>query len=316
MRHIAVLGKGALGRVYGAALAHAERRVSFVVPERQLSRGGRLVVRQRQTGRELEIAEPTLVTRIPADADAALVCLRLEDLESTHELLAGRTGLPVFVLTPAFPEMLEALEARTGVACSAGIPGIAADHLPNGVTEYWPLPLARTLFDVNHLGRERVGELCALLGQSDLVATPSTHVAERNAATTAAFYPITVGVAVAGSFARLAADRELTELTTRACRETVELGRQLGRIDPGVRLLVALLGGARLGWAARLFPSVAPQSATFFEDHFGHKLNAQHQTLGAAIVGAAERRGLALPAVRQLIARHAARSAGPLAEAR
>ena len=88
--HVAIIGMGALGRVYGVRLAlRAACSVTFVV------RTGHAAVPLSLTRIDGDhaseaLSSPTLDTRVPADADVVLVCVRAEQLDASLDaVLAG-----------------------------------------------------------------------------------------------------------------------------------------------------------------------------------------------------------------------------------
>ena len=82
--HVAIIGMGALGRVYGARLvAYAGASVTFVVrPARAAAPAAPVqITRIDGDGAKNELASPALDITVPAHADIVLVCVRVEQLD-------------------------------------------------------------------------------------------------------------------------------------------------------------------------------------------------------------------------------------------
>ena len=125
----------------------------------------------------------------------------------------------------------------------------------------------------------RVSALVQALVASGLSAQLSDTVRSINPATTVAFYPLVLGIAIARSIDRLLADNALLKLGFEASRETRSLARCIGELAPfaGILLSFATPFTARAGIA--LARARAPESITFIERHFGQKLAEQDVAL-------------------------------------
>ena len=71
--HVAVVGAGALGAVYGVRLAKSGVTTSFVVREARAQKAGALALEQiDHEHRKDTLDSPSYVTSVPADADVVL----------------------------------------------------------------------------------------------------------------------------------------------------------------------------------------------------------------------------------------------------
>lgn len=298
--HVAVVGAGALGRVYGAHLADAGLRVTFVVRESRLNETTPFVIVRRNGDRRRRELSPTRSASIPGDADVVLLAVRADQLdESIERLLARGPAVPLVSLTPLLPLSLERVSGWARGRVWVAMPSIAASATGDGSDEYWAFRASPTLFEE---GPAVTAELVSALRRSGLPARLSRDVRTRNPATTAAFFPISVAVSRAGGVAKLLRDSELTELGLSALKETLPLAESLGPIDAPLRLLLRAVGPRSLGAVLRALTRTLPEAAEFVDSHFGDKLGAQHRVLGAEIVELARERRLALPRLERLLA--------------
>jgi hypothetical protein len=221
-------------------------------------------------------------------------------LPGVLDTLAAAPQVPVFALTPFLPNSYARVRARLGDRCIAGLPALAAEPYAGAVRYFCP-PLSRTLFEADSRYPELAAKLVQRLGEGGVPAATAGHVLARNAATTIAFFPITVALSMAGSLARLARDRELVVTMLAALDDARRLARDVGPIDPAVALLLHGLGPRALGAAAALGRHVVPGALTFLEDHFAHKLHAQHLALGDDVLELASERGRDAAAIAELM---------------
>jgi len=302
--HVAIIGAGALGRIYGVHLATAGERVSFVVRPSRLRDDEPFVI-ERSNGdrRRREINDPLRVERVPGDADAILLTVRADQLDpSIERLLREGPDVPLVALTPLLPITLERVEGWVDGRCFVAMPTVAASANANHVIRYWSFGAAPTLFERNGRRDSRTVELIvAALIRSALPARLSDDVRKRNPATTIAFFPISVAVSRSGGIDALLRHSTRLELTARAVRETLTLARELGPIEPPAALAGRFVGPRSLRAALRLSRWALPQATRFIDSHFGTKLSEQHRVLGSEILELGRRHSLALPALAELL---------------
>src|SRR5438874_9980179 len=102
--HVAIVGAGSLGRVYGVRLAiDAAVTVSFVVRPNRLRDGAMRIERIDRDQKVHALASPARVARVPGDADVALVCVRADQLDDALVALLGESSAPLVMLTPMLP---------------------------------------------------------------------------------------------------------------------------------------------------------------------------------------------------------------------
>lgn len=301
---VAVLGAGALGRVYGVHLAEAGEQVSFVVRPSRLTETRAFVI-QRRNGDRLrrQIAEPRRVSEIPPDTALILLAVRADQLnEDVERLLQSGPEIPVVALTPLLPLSLARLEGWTAANCFVAMPALASSEGPDGVDEYWAFRASPSLFeerDVN--GNDSVRALVVSLRRSRLPARSSRDVRQRNPATTIAFFPISVAVSRAGGVEPMLANPQLASLGAQAAREALVLAQRIGPIE--LPLVLALRGVTprTLRWVFSVVGKLLPEANHFVDSHFGTKLQAQHRVLGAEILELGRAHGVALPSLERLL---------------
>ena len=252
--HVAVIGAGALGAVYGVRLAlHADVTVTFVVRPKRAGDASPIVI-ERVKGDVRDVLEaPSRATRVPGDADVVLVCVGTEDLEG---LALGESDAPIVVLTPMMPRDWQKARAAFGPRILAAMPSVVAyARKDDGVVRHW-LPPARTRIDEPRAGDvvDTVNALVDALDRAGLGAHVEMAVHETNPATTVCAIPLAMALCVAGSLEALANDDDLATLAVRACSEGVAIGRRIGRPEIGAQLapfvasplaLRAMLAGLR-----------------------------------------------------------------------
>lgn len=304
--HVALIGAGALGRVFGAHLARAGERVSFVVRPARLADTSPVVI-ERQNGdrRRSEIVDPMRAEHVPADADAVLLTVRADQLdESVERLIRKAPAVPIVAFTPLLPLGLERVGAWAPGRCFVGMPTFAAEIDPvAGVTRYWSFRAAPTLLERDgRPGAPVVARLAEAFVRAGLPAKLSADVRARNPATTIAFFPISVAVSRSGGTEALLENPERLALAARASKETLALARLIGPIEAPVALAGRFLGPGSLRGALRLSRLVMPRAVEFLDTHFGTKLSGQHRVLGAEILELGKRRSLPLDGLAELLA--------------
>lgn len=303
--NVAIVGAGALGRVYGTHLSAAGHATRFVVrPARMGERTPFVVERQNGTGGRLEIASPERVTAVPQDSDLVLLCVRADQLDSNIEHMLQRLGdVPLVALTPLLPLSLARVEGWLGRPLFVGMPAVAAQPDADGVDRFWAFTAAPTRFEhARRAGLGRVTELACALEQAGLGARLAPGVRTENPATTIAFFPLSVAVSRAGGIDALQRDAELTRVATSGAREALALARRIGRVDPPLALLLRALSPRTLRAGLAVLGRTLPEARQFIDAHFGEKLGAQHRYLGAEILELARSHGIPMPGLGRLLA--------------
>jgi 2-dehydropantoate 2-reductase len=315
--HAVIVGAGALGRTYGVHLASAGATVSFLVrPERMPEHAAYVVEPLRGRRPALTLTEPRRVVRMPGDADVVLLAVRREHMNtSLQHILADAPAVPLVALTPLLPESEARLAGLIQGPCLVALPTVAARSDAQR-TQFFVPPFAKTLIE-SELGQpDIVQQLIDTLNRGGLPAAWSRGVRRRNPATTIAFYPLTLGLSIAGSMDRFTRDGELCSATLEAVREALGLAARIGPVTPPLRLALRWANATllRLGvHAARL---VAPAVTELLEEHFAAKLAEQHLVLGAEILELGRQHGSSLPALASLLARAPAGAPQPVERAR
>ncbi|HEU4407659.1 MAG TPA: 2-dehydropantoate 2-reductase N-terminal domain-containing protein [Polyangiaceae bacterium] len=304
--HVALVGAGDLGRVLGVRLAVAAGLdVSFVT-----RRGGALgplaIERVGRRGERLGLPDVVALREPPAHADALVVTVRAEQLDALLEAPWLRSSeAPVLCLTPLLPLALERVKGRLGARLAAAMPNVMA-YRREGLTRYWLSPRLVPMRVEAPKGPppEPVARLVAALDRAGFAARFELGTEEMNAATTVAALPLYMLPACGrGGLAEALADDELSSLAFRALAETRRLARHVGQPAPGASPLLALARPWQLRALARLGPSAGGEVAAFWDEHFGHKLAAQHRAMAHQVLALARRLGVLLPNFAALTAR-------------
>ncbi|MDB5213679.1 MAG: hypothetical protein JWO86_1606 [Myxococcaceae bacterium] len=315
--HVAVYGAGALGSVYGVRLAaRTTASVTFVVRAARVSERTPIVIERVKDVRDRRetIAEPVRAAAVPGDADVILLAVGTEDLEAIRPVLDASSA-PILVLTPMLPGDYARMRAAFGARLLAAMPGVVAYAREDGIVRYW-VPPAPTRIDEPRAGGhgEVVRALSGLLNEAGLDTHLELGVHEANPATTVCMIPIGMSVGLAGSMEALANDTLLLALTSRACREGVELSHRIGRAEAGARLGPFLATPLAMRAAVALVRRLSPEGLFYVDEHFGRKLRAQHRVMAHAMVDLAVAKSVAHAAIAELTTRldEAAISYAPL----
>ena len=233
--HVAIVGAGALGRVYGVRLAAAGTDVTFVVraSRMQESQPPLCIARVDGDKRQDELAAPRRSASVPAEADVIVVCVRAEQVDAPLErALAAAPDVPVVMLTPLMPAALETLCHALGQRVVVAMPGVVAyvrnaDRPGEEVTRYWLPRVAPTLIDETSRDAEvdSVTGLVDALVKAGLPARIEHGVRETNPATTVSFIPLAMALDVAGGSDALLADGALLALAIEAARASAGVAR-------------------------------------------------------------------------------------------
>ncbi len=302
--HVAIVGAGALGGLYGVRLAvRAKVDVTFVVRPARVSETTPLVL-EATNGKSRDVLEqPVRAARVPEDADVVLLAVGTEDLDAVRALL-GATEAPVVVLTPMMPDDYRRMREAFGERVLAAMPAVVSYVREDGVLRAWFPPKA-TLVDEPRAGASAtaVHALVAALREAGLPAQLELGVHEINPATTVGFIGVAMGIAVAGSVDALLADEALLALAVESCREGREIGRRIGRPDPMAALGAALATPTTLRFAFAALGRLSPEAIFYAEEHFGRKLRKQHLVMAQEIAALAHAKGVAGVAFEELARR-------------
>ena len=313
--HVAVVGAGALGSIYGARLAAAGAAVSFVV--RAVPDAPRPIVVERvENGERHRVAEPVRVTAVPDGVDAIVVCVRYEQLDDALASLLVASRAPVVTMTPLLPQDRAFLEEALGPSrLFPGMPGIVGYRDVEGEESfrYWLPRMAPTAVEASPAD-SGVARLVVALDGAGVPCVAKADVFETNAASTMTFVALTMGLELAGGADALLDDPELFGLALDAAAEAGVVARRFGAPAPWARALGRLLSvGATSGLGAGrgLQRSVmkaalaiarwrSREGVAYFEEHFGRKLHEQHVAMSEKLVELAERDGAPHAALRRL----------------
>jgi ketopantoate reductase len=261
----------------------------------------------------LTLPQPQRVVRIPEDASLLLLAVRREQMdERLQGLLQDAPTVPLIALTPLLPESETRLAGLIQGPCLVALPTVAA-RTDGERTQFFIPPFAKTLIE-SELGQpEIVQQLVDTLNRAKLPCAWSRGVRRRNPATTIAFYPLTLGLSLAGSMDRFTRDGEVYPLTRKAVREALALAARIGPVTPPLRLALRFANATLLRLAMRTARLLAPAVTELLEEHFAVKLVAQHRVLGEEILELARQHGTHMPALASLLERAPAALPGPRA---
>lgn len=304
--HVAVYGAGALGSVYGVRLAaRTTASVTFVVrAARAKERSPIVIERVKDVPDRREVIEaPARSATIPGDADVILLAVGTEDLDAIRPVLDASSA-PILVLTPMLPADHARMRAAFGARVLAAMPGVVAYARGDGVVRYW-LPPAPTRIDEPRAGDDGdvVRSLSALLDDADLATHLELGVHETNPATTVCMIPIGMAVGLAGGMKALSDNAPLLALTSRACREGVELSHRIGRAEAGARLGPLLATPLAMRGVVAALERFSPEGLFYVDEHFGRKLLAQHRAMAHAMVALALVKDVGHAAIAELATR-------------
>jgi 2-dehydropantoate 2-reductase len=309
--HIAVIGAGALGSVYGVRLAlHGGVDVTFVVRPARVSSKEPIVIEKVRGDRRDTLAKPTRAAVVPSDADAVLVAVGTEDLDALRDPL-GASEAPIVILTPMLPKDWARVRAAFGDRAHAAMPNVVAYARKDGVVRYW-LPPAATLIDEPRADGPHVTavrELAGALSRARIRARLAMAVHETNPATTVCFICIGMVISLAGSATALMKDEALLSLASRACREGVRLSHRIGEPAPWARLAPAFAAPWAMHAWLKMLARVSPEGLFYAEEHFGRKLREQHRVMIGEMALLAREKGLPHAAFDEIATRFAQPSA-------
>jgi len=274
--HIAVVGAGALGAVYGVRLAlRAHQQVTFVVREARAKTGAPLRL-QRIDGDAAhdELAAPTYVTNVPDDADVILVTVRQDQLGDDLVTLLRPSTVPVVILTPMFTDDFSRLVTALGSRIFPTMPSVVS-YDENGSIRYW-LPRSATTMIESENAPAVLGELRHVLVAAGITAQMKRGVLLENVATMVCFMPIAFALDVAGGVDALLQNGPLLKSALAGVKESRELAKTIGSPSSWASVLLAFVGGFTLKAGVALAKRRSPEAVHYVEEHFGRKLHAQN----------------------------------------
>lgn len=304
--HVAIVGAGALGSVYGARLAQAQGvDVTFVDrPERALP-ARPIRVERVDHDEALAIDAPARAASIPAHADAAIVCVRYHRLDDDlRALLAAGPDAPIVVMTPMLPRDREAMARALGDRVIAAMPGVTAYVNAGGTVRYW-LPRSTTtqLDELRPMPAAAV-ELSSALERAGIPCEVAMGVHERAPATAIAFAPLAAAVGLAGSVDALLEDDDLLSLALDAAHEARELARSVGEIAPFANILLKFVSKLTIKMGVTLARTHSPEALAYVDDRFGRARAKEEQAaMSGAVVELARAKGAPSESLERLHAR-------------
>ncbi|HEY8091037.1 MAG TPA: 2-dehydropantoate 2-reductase N-terminal domain-containing protein [Polyangiaceae bacterium] len=295
--HVAIVGAGALGSVYGARLARfASCEVSVVA--RSAAPAGEVRLERIEDGEVLRWSAPARTPVASPEADVILAFVRYEQLASLPERVPAGTA-PVVVMTPMMPQDHALLASLLPGRVRTGMPSVVSYVNDAGAVRYW-LPRVATTF-VESGGDGAEAELVKRLARAEIGAKLATDVLERNVATTVSFIPLAMALDAAGGIDALLHDHALLSLAFDAADEGRELGRAVGKAEAWASTLLRFVGPVSLKVGVGVARSRAPEAVAYVEQHFGRKLHAQNVAMATRMVDLATSKGTPHQALGKLL---------------
>jgi hypothetical protein len=292
--HVGILGAGALGLSYAAALATAGAKVTL-----QLRRGGSGSYRiERRFGRAERLQFETTAS-LPV-CDVLFVALRAENVDDALLAELERAQVPIVSVSPMLSRL--ELERWQRLPYFVGAAPALVAALKGDVVEYWSPPLQATTVDARGQSFASVSELVTLLNRGKVPTRFRSNVAERTRATTLAFFPLQNALLLRPRIADWRRDAEWLRRVARGFAVARRVALRLSRIDLEPRLAIWALSQRWGVWAFSLLaPNLVPQLAEFLSAHFGHKLEAQTTMFARVLSDEAESYGLSPSELSELL---------------
>jgi ketopantoate reductase len=304
--HVAIVGAGALGRVFGVRLSQrGGATVTLVVRPREAQRRHPIRIEHIDGDGAIDTwSEPALAAAVPEGADVVLVAVRTDQLDASLDALLDRSQALVVVLAPMMPADATRLGARYGARLRPAMVGVVAYVNPAGSCRYWLPRSATTLIDDGGAAKTPAAEdLAKALVTAGIRTKIEPHVQESNLATTVAIVPAAMGIDAAGSIDALLADKKLRDLTVAAVKEGLALSAKLGTSASWLGYVTPFVGTTMLRVGVSLGRSASPEAFAYVEEHFGRKLHAQNVAMGREVIELAKSRGLRCEAMEVLLGR-------------
>jgi ketopantoate reductase len=301
--HVAIVGAGALARVYGVRLSlRARATVTLVVRPRRCDDRRPLRIERIDGDHEVDTwGEPVLAARVPEGAEVVLVTVRAEQLDAALDALLDGTKAPIVVLTPMMPGDHGRLVTKYGARLVPGMAGVVAYVNAAGDCRYWLPRSTTTLIDDGAARSPASQDLVGALVAAGITARLEPHVQEANLATTVAIVPAAMGIDAAGSIDALLGDAKLRDLTVGAVKEGLALSSRLGKGASFISYLTPFVGKTMLRIGASLGKSRSPEAFAYVEAHFGRKLHAQNAAMGREVIELAKSKGTPCTAMEGLL---------------
>ncbi len=298
--HIAIIGAGALGAVYGVRLALvAKAEVTFVVRPARAQKNAPLEIQRIDAdAAHHEIEKPHYATAIPSSADVVLVTVHQDQIDDALIALLKNSTAPIVMLSPMFDSDMQALVASLGPRIFPALPSVVS-YEKNGVIRYW-LPRAATTAIESKDAPPAIDELVKAMAAAGITAKLDKRVLAQNIATTVSFMPIVMGMDIAGSIDALMSDKRLLHLAIDAVNEAGALAKVVGAPPAWADLLLHFVGSFTLKAGIALARMKSPEAVSYVEEHFGRKLHAQNLKIGKAMVDLAENKGVRAEQLRAL----------------
>jgi hypothetical protein len=274
--HVGIVGAGALGLGYAAALASAGARITLI-SRRKIA--GRFTI-ARRFARERELQLHVSDALVPCDV--LFVTLRAEDVVDSLLSALSAAKVPVVLLSPLVSEA-ELQRWRTLPGLVAGAPSLVA-ALHGTRLEYWVPPLQATTLDDVGKAQPAVVMLRRLLQRGGVPTQFRAHGLELSRATTLAFFPLQRALLARPALGEWRHDSAWCRRLARGFRISRRVALELHAMDLAPRLATRILATPQGVWLTSLLLSVCvPSLAAFLGDHFGRKLKAQTTMFGESL---------------------------------
>ncbi len=270
--HVSILGAGALGRAYAAALCRAKCEVTLIKRTQPAGRS-RFTARRHGLLSRRDVVEVNTSPHVPA-CDLVVVAVRAENVDDALlDSLGGHQG-PVVVLTPMLARATTELWA-TLPHCVPAMPNVLSSWEGDQL-DYWAPPLTQTLLDASSKHDPLVGDFARRVRRGGIGVRFGENVTDVSRATTIAFMPLQLAAVAEPRVTRWHENSAFIRRVAAGLRTSRRLALDVAPPDLGIRIGTWVLSSPL---ALRLFSRVAlrvwPPAARYLASHFGEKLKDQ-----------------------------------------
>ncbi len=301
--HVAIIGAGTLGTVYGVHLAHAGACVSFVVRSNHETPSRPALIENVSSRRQLSLPAPDKTTHVLPNTEVVLLCVRAENLNDVLDAHANASpAVPWISLTPLLPAALIRARDATRGRLVAAMPGVAA-YQPEGssVIRYWTPRWTPTLLDQSFATNAAVLRWVSLARTSGIPAQFASNVDKLNPATTITFLPLVLLLDLSGGTVQQALASGMLDIASKAVRECRSIANTIGQVPAWAATAANLMRPASLRATIAMATMTYPEAIRFVERHFGRKTHVQNLGLAQDVIALGMQHHLDVTNLRALV---------------
>jgi 2-dehydropantoate 2-reductase len=300
--HVAIVGAGALGSVYGVRLARVlgAGGVTFVDREERVATARPIRIERIDHDDVHVLERPVRAASVPAHADVSIVCVRYDQLDGARATLAVGPDAPAVLMTPMLPRDREAMIATLGPRVIAAMPGVTAYASANETVRYWLPRSATTELDELRPMPQAATELAEALARAGIRTDIAMGVHEKAPATAIGFAPLAAAVLAAGGVEALLDDDALLDLALEAADEARDLARAVGEMASWANVLLKFTSKLTVKMGVALARSRAREAIAYADDRFARRGRDQTAAMMSAVVELAIEKGAAHDSLERL----------------